>query len=105
MTLYMDDVVGELVASLKSKGMWEDTLVVFTSDNGGPVYEPGAANNHPLKGGKYNDWEGGIRTNAFVSGGFVPPERRGSKFEGVISIADWYSTLTELAGVSPRDTK
>lgn len=103
MTLYMDDVVGELVGALKAKGMWDNTLVVFTSDNGGPLYSPGAANNYPLKGGKYSDWEGGVRVNAFVSGGFVPLEKRGTVFSGVVSIADWYGTLCELAGVDSTD--
>jgi len=105
MILYMDEVVGELVAALKAKSMWENSLVVFISDNGGPVYIPGSANNHPLKGGKYNDWEGGVRTNAFMSGGFIPEHRRGSKFHGVISIADWYGTLSEIAGVDFTDAR
>ena len=48
--------------------MYDNTLIIFTTDNGGPIYEPGAASNHPLRGSKYNDWEGGVRTNAFVSG-------------------------------------
>jgi len=39
-----------------------------------------------------------------VSGGFLPEGRRGSVFPGVISIADWYGTLCELAGVSQEDT-
>jgi len=103
MTLFLDDTVGALVEATKAKGMWDDTLVIFTSDNGGPIYEPGAANNYPLKGGKYSDWEGGIRTNAFVSGGFVPAARRGSVHAGVVSIADWYGTLAELAGVGQED--
>merc|ERR1719454_1494604 len=101
MVFYLDEAVGELVKALRGKGMWDNTLLVFVSDNGGPIYEPGAANNHPLRGGKLSDWEGGVRTNAFLSGGYVPPERRGSRFSGVISIADWYSTLSEIAGVDP----
>lgn len=105
MTLYMDNAVGELVSALKEKDMWKDTLIVFSADNGGPIYHPGSANNYPLKGGKYNDFEGGIRTNAFVSGGFIPEGKRGSKFTGVISIADWYSTFCQLAGVDPEDSK
>ena len=51
--------------------MYDNTLIIFTSDNGGPIYEPGAASNHPLRGSKYNDWEGGVRTNAWVSGEVV----------------------------------
>merc|ERR1719311_204731 len=96
MVLYMDDAVKEITEALVERGMWNNTLMLFLSDNGGPIYEPGSANNHPLKGGKYSDWEGGVRTNAFVSGGFVPSARRGTAFEGVVSIADWYGTLCEL---------
>eukprot|EP00927_Polykrikos_kofoidii_P005344 TRINITY_DN12113_c0_g1_i6.p1 TRINITY_DN12113_c0_g1~~TRINITY_DN12113_c0_g1_i6.p1 ORF type:complete len:705 (+),score=91.57 TRINITY_DN12113_c0_g1_i6:65-2116(+) len=105
MVLYMDDVVGELVDALKTKDMWNSTLLIFLADNGGPLYEPGAANNHPLKGGKYNDFEGGVRSNAFVSGGFIPVDRRGSRFDGVVSIADWYGTLCEIAGVDKFDKR
>mmetsp|Transcript_32284 Transcript_32284/g.89174 ORF Transcript_32284/g.89174 Transcript_32284/m.89174 type:complete len:715 (+) Transcript_32284:50-2194(+) len=101
MVLYLDQAVDELVAALRNKSMYDDTLIVFASDNGGPIYEPGAANNHPLRGGKYSDWEGGVRTNAFVSGGFVPEERRGTVHEGIVSIADWYGTLCEVAGGDP----
>ena len=41
--------------------MWASTLVIFLSDNGGPIYEPGSASNFPLRGGKYNDFDGGTR--------------------------------------------
>ncbi len=99
MVHYMDDVVGEVVTALKDKGMYEDTIIAFMSDNGGPVYLPGSANNHPLKGGKYSDWEGGVRTNAFISGGYVPEDVRGTKYDGLVSIADWYGAFSELAGV------
>ena len=105
MTLYMDAAIGEAVEALKKKNMYDDTLIVFVSDNGGPIYQPGGASNHPLRGGKQSLFEGGFRTNAFVSGGFVPASRRGTKFEGVISIADWYGTLAELAGVDVEDPK
>mmetsp|Transcript_5926 Transcript_5926/g.10729 ORF Transcript_5926/g.10729 Transcript_5926/m.10729 type:complete len:699 (-) Transcript_5926:220-2316(-) len=105
MTLYMDTMVGRLVTALKEQRMYSNTLIVFTADNGGPVYEPASANNWPLKGGKYSDWEGGVRTNAFVSGGYVPYHRRGKKFDGVISIADWYATLSSIAGIAPDDHK
>ena len=89
MVLYLDDAVSMMVAALKDKGMWEDTLVVFSSDNGGPLYIPSGANNHPLKGGKFSDFEGGIRTNAFLSGGYLPPGIRGTRHNGIVSIADW----------------
>ena len=78
MVRYMDDAVGEFIGALQRKQMWAQTLFAFAADNGanayaqprpafspthpcaagGPIYEPGAANNHPLKGGKFSDWEG-----------------------------------------------
>ena len=105
MTLFMDEVIGDLVSAFKAKSMWDNTLFVFLSDNGGPVYLPGAVSNYPLRGGKYSDFDGGVRTVAFLSGGAVPPAKRGSSFGGVISIADWYATILELAGQpDPFDT-
>ncbi len=77
-----------------------------------------------FQGGKYSTFEGGIRVNAFVSGGFVPESQRGKKLDGIVHIADWYvshsyslssipissnktnryGTLCEIAGVNPTDT-
>ncbi len=104
MVNYLDDVVGEVVAALKDRGMWDNLLWVTSSDNGGPIYPGGGANNFPLKGGKLTDWQGGVRANAFVSGGFLPQSVRGTKNEGYIHLADWYGTLCGLAGVDPTDT-
>ena len=90
--------------------MWENTLLVLTSDNGGPIYlgdfnDAGGANNYPLRGGKRSNFEGGVRTNAFVSGGVIPASRRGQIEQGLIGIEDWYSTFCFLAGVDPTDHK
>merc|ERR1712159_648215 len=58
----------------------------------------------PMRGGKYTHFEGGIRVNAFASGGFLPEAVRGTKLEGIVHIADWYRTLAEgIAGVDPTD--
>ena len=122
MVLYMDEAVGELVSKLQDSGLWDNTVLVFVSDNGGPIYEPGAANNYPRRGGKYNDFQGGVNTNAFVTGGFVPEDVRrrnsslhhqrniqtklqvrGSSYDGVVSISDWYSTFCFLANVTHED--
>merc|ERR1740121_1141039 len=87
--------------------MFNNTLIVFTSDNGGPIYRKGSvgANNFPLKGGKASNWEGGIRVNALASGGFLPPKVRGTKQEGLMAGWDWYATYAGLAGVDPTDYK
>ena len=85
-------------------------MLVFSADNGGPVYwSPGSwfggggANNWPLKGGKASPWEGGVRASAFVSGGLVPQAQRGTKLEDKVHVADWYATFCALAGVDPTD--
>ena len=105
MVNYLDDVVGAMVAALKSRGMWDNLLFVTSSDNGGPEYFGGGANNYPLRGGKLTDWQGGIRVNAFVSGGFLPAAMHGQKTEGYIHLADWYGTFCGIAGVDPTDKK
>ena len=65
MVKYLDDVIGNLTKTLKDKQMWENLLLVISSDNGGPLRS--AANNYyPLKGGKHSDWQGGVRVNGFV---------------------------------------
>lgn len=105
MVYYMDEVVGEIVDALKAKDMWDNTVLALMADNGGPLYLPGSGNNHPLKGGKYSDWEGGVRTNAVLSGGYIPEGSRGGKYDGLVSIADWYGMFAELAGASIDDPK
>ena len=63
-----------VAAPLQVKDMWQDTILVFSSDNGGPSWLGKACNasNYPLRGGKASAWEGGHRVAAFVSGGLVP---------------------------------
>jgi len=87
--------------------MWDNLLITFSSDNGGPIYNNGTAgaNNYPLRGGKMSNWEGGVRVNAFVSGGLIPPAQRGTKETGLVTAWDWYATYSALAGVDPEDTK
>jgi len=100
----LDDIVGKVVSKLKAKGLWDNMLLVFTSDNGGPTkLEESGATNHPLRGGKYSYFEGGVRAAAFVSGGAIPQAQRGTSLQEMIHIADWYATLASLAGVSPTD--
>lgn len=102
----LDDTVGAIVDKLKAAGMWEDTLLVLSGDNGGPlILEESGATNWPLRGGKYTPWEGGVRAAAFVSGGAIPAGVRGTPVEVPIHAADWYATLCALAGVDPADAR
>merc|ERR1719242_2183068 len=100
----LDDIVGEIVDALKEKGIWDDTLLIFQSDNGGSIQtESAAGNNYPFRGGKLTDFEGGIRAAAFVNGGWLPDERRGKKENGLMHIADWYTTFCAMLEIDETD--
>jgi len=111
MGVFWDEALGTIVDTLKKRGMWEQTLLVLSGDNGGPVYPSavpgfdhcGGANNWPLLGGKSTGFEGGVRVAAFASGGFLPEQVRGTKLTANIHITDWYTTFSHLAGVDHHD--
>ena len=95
---HMDAGVGRLMAALKAGGQLENTLVVFVSDNGGEL-ETGASCG-PLRGGKGQMYEGGIRVPmCAVWPGFIAP---GSRSERVGMTADLFATVCEAAGVRPQ---
>ena len=96
-----DNLTGYVVELLKKKNMWDNTIMVVSADNGGAG---GAGSNYPLKGCKMTFFEGGVRALAFANGGLIPDKMRGTKSEGFIHIADWYTTFCKLAGVDPSDS-
>eukprot|EP01084_Bolivina_argentea_P127822 226025_1 len=99
-TTVLDDCINDVVTYLKDNNMWENTLLVFSSDNGGD-YDRG--DNYPLRGYKNSSWEGGIRVPGFVSGGFLQQNRRGKILDNVIvHVTDWYKTLLSAAGIEPQ---
>lgn len=106
MLALLDDLVGNLTTQLKALpgGLWDETLLLFSSDNGSPLdMSEAGGSNWPLRGGKYTSWEGGIRVPAFLSGGYLPSALRGTTQPGLIHIADWWSTLAALVNVSDDD--
>jgi arylsulfatase A-like enzyme len=56
---HMDDGIGKVIAALKRNGQWQNTIIVFTSDNGGQL--DAGANNGPLRDGKQSVYEGGLK--------------------------------------------
>lgn len=97
MTTAMDEAIGRIVAAVEARGWRTNTLIVFSSDNGGP--NPGRlTSNGPLRAGKGTIYEGGVKTCAFANWpGRVPSN---SVVNAPLHIADWYPTLLKLAGAT-----
>jgi arylsulfatase A-like enzyme len=97
----MDRAVGQVLQSLRENGLSEETIVVFTSDNGGLSTSEGHnTSNRPLRGGKGWLYEGGIREPYVIRWPGVTTAGRTSDVP-VIS-TDFYPTLLEAAGLSLR---
>lgn len=93
----MDDAVGVILKTLKENNLDKNTIVVFTSDNGGVTSGDNySTNNMPLKGGKGYQWEGGIRIPYMISVPWV--NNHGEKSDEPVSGADFFPTLLELTG-------
>src|SRR5690606_7710350 len=91
----MDDAVGRVLRSLDSLGLDENTIVVFTSDNGGvSAGDAFATSNLPLRGGKGYQFEGGIREPYFIK----VPWMESGETDVPATGADFYPTLLELTG-------
>ncbi|CAK8694461.1 unnamed protein product [Clavelina lepadiformis] len=97
----MDDAVGAIVDALKDTKMFENTLVIFTTDNGGQTLFGG--NNWPLRGRKASLWEGGVRGVGFVHGAGVKDTKRTSM--ELMHVSDWFPTLLHVAGANATVTK
>jgi arylsulfatase A-like enzyme len=93
----LDEAVGNITDALKDAGMWESTVFVFMGDNGGPTFE--GHSNTPLRGGKLNFFEGGVRPAAFVSSPLLPQVVRGTWYNGSVHETDWAPTFLSLAGL------
>ena len=94
----MDEAVGMVLKKLDQLGLADNTIVCFTSDNGGVSSgDAYSTSNLPLRGGKGRQWEGGIREPFYLKApGVTKP---GSTSTVPVNGIDWYPTLIELAGL------
>ncbi|CAL7936934.1 unnamed protein product [Xylocopa violacea] len=97
----LDESVGQVVEALRKKGMLKDSIIVFSTDNGGPPagFNLNAASNWPLRGTKNTLWEGGVRGAGLLwSPRLVRPGRISKQ---LFHISDWLPTLLTAAGGDP----
>jgi arylsulfatase A-like enzyme len=94
----MDDAIGRVLETLKKAGVEENTLVCFISDNGGPITRnaPNHSSNKPLRGGKGETWEGGIRVPFMMKWPKGLPS--GITYKNPVIHTDITATFLELSG-------
>ncbi|XP_050413813.2 arylsulfatase J isoform X1 [Patella vulgata] len=101
MVTCMDEGIRNVTHAFKQAGLWDNTILVFTTDNGGSVKNHGS--NWPLRGGKGTLFEGGVRGAAFVHGNRLA--KKGYVNHELMHVSDWYLTFVNLANGNLEGTK
>ncbi|XP_025082392.1 arylsulfatase B-like isoform X1 [Pomacea canaliculata] len=94
----LDDAVGEVYNTLEANNMLNNSIIIFTTDNGGPAngFDNNAANNFPLRGVKTTLWEGGVRGVGLIHSPLL--QTSGYVAQQLLHVCDWLPTLYEAAG-------
>ena len=94
----MDDAVGALLDKLEELGLDKNTIIVFTSDNGGVSSgDAYATGNLPLRGGKGRQWEGGLRVPVLIQ--YPECKNQGTTCDVPVTGTDFFPTFLDMAGI------
>ena len=97
----MDDNIGLVLKKLEDMGQLDNTIVVFTTDNGAETITYPDGGTTPFKGGKLSTWEGGMRAPCVIRWkGVIQP---GTVFNDIFASLDWLPTFVEIAGGDKGD--
>ena len=97
----MDDNIGYVLQKLQDMGQLDNTIIVFTTDNGAETITFPDGGTTPFKGGKLTTWEGGMRAPALVRWpGVIKP---GTVKNDIFASLDWVPTLVNIAGGAKGD--
>ena len=96
---HLDHYIGEVLKTLDESGLRENTVVIFTADNGGSL--PHAQNNDPWRDGKQSNYEGGLRVPFMVR--WPGQIEAGSKSDYAGQVFDLFPSFLELAGATATD--
>ena len=99
MMLSMDRACGQIIAKLRELELLENTIVVFTNDNGGPMDKNGSSN-YPFAGVKATQLEGGIRVPGLIS--WPGHLSAGQVYDFPLSTLDLLPTFVKAAGGDPK---
>jgi arylsulfatase A-like enzyme len=94
---HLDAGIGRVLAALEESGLAENTVVVFTADNGGSL--PHAQNNDPWRGGKQEHYDGGLRVPFMMR--WPAQIKPGSRSDYAGLVFDLFPTFAEIAGAKP----
>ena len=98
----MDDNIGYVLKKLEDMGQLNNTIVVFTTDNGAETLTFPDGGVTPFKGGKLTTWEGGMRAPCVIRWpGVIKP---GTVFNDIFASLDWLPTFVEIAGGAKGNT-
>lgn len=109
----LDSAIGAVQDAFVARGMWENTVTIFSTDNGGPVgtkdgvhpFGIGGATgsqNWPLRGGKGAYFQGGVRGTAWIHGSMLSPALKGTHSFELMHVTDILPTLVAAAGGDAR---
>lgn len=104
MVTRMDKGIGQILNAIKESGEMDNTIILFMSDNGGvPNFEP-YSTNRPLRGSKFEEFEGGVRVSGAIywEKGFRQGDR---KIEEVTSIVDILPTIADIIDAPQKPQK
>ncbi|XP_064637313.1 arylsulfatase B-like [Lineus longissimus] len=93
----LDSAVGRVLDEIRSSGIDEDTIFIFSTTSGAAVDEAGS--NSPLRGGKFTQWEGGTRATTIMRSEKL---RNSTLYSGLFHAVDWLATLSSAAGMTPN---
>lgn len=100
MVTALDTGVGKVVDTLSDAGMYDNSIIVLTTDNGGATNSGkylDAGNNWPLRGSKCTEWQGGVRGVAMISSPLLNAAVRNTSWAGMMHVVDWYPTVAAMA--------
>ncbi|MGZ0656365.1 sulfatase [Coraliomargarita sp. W4R72] len=100
----MDTAIGRVLATLDRLQLNDETIIIFTSDNGGNMFDvvdgQYPTSNYPLRGGKGTNYEGGVRVPLSVT--WPGAVAHGQSSDAVVTSPDFFPTILELAGLPLR---